>query len=259
MSKEWDAKTYHAVSSPQFAWGLAVLDRVPLRGDEDALDAGCGTGRLTVELAKRLPRGIVVAADRSENMIEEAKKTLAVFGDHVRFHAGDLLELPFDRAFDLVFSTATFHWVLDHERLFRRLHAALRPGGSLVAQCGGAGNLAAFLRRAARVVEAPRYAPYFEGWRDAWYFAEADVTRARLERAGFEAIDTNLQPAPTPFPDAPSFRRFIENVVLRHHVERLPEREIVDAFLDDVVASGPAELDYVRLNVRATRPEARSL
>src|SRR6478736_1943048 len=74
--REWNATAYHAVSEPQFAWGLRVLDRVPLAGDERVLDAGCGSGRLTKELAARAPMGIVVACDLSANMARTAAETL---------------------------------------------------------------------------------------------------------------------------------------------------------------------------------------
>src|SRR3954467_2552206 len=84
-SKEWDARAYHRVSEPQFAWGRQVLARLALEGTETVLDAGCGTGRLTALLLERLPRGRVIAMDRSANMIEQARLTLAPFGDRVRF------------------------------------------------------------------------------------------------------------------------------------------------------------------------------
>ncbi len=64
-AREWDAETYDAVSDPQFNWGMEVLDRLELRGDEAVLDAGCGSGRVTAELARRLPRGRLIAVDGS--------------------------------------------------------------------------------------------------------------------------------------------------------------------------------------------------
>ncbi len=141
MSRDWDAATYHRISEPQVTWGRRVLDRLPLRGDETVLDAGCGTGRLTAELLERLPRGRVLALDNSPAMLAAAREYLAPrFGDRVSFVLADLQELadrPLPEPVDAIFSTAAFHWVLDHPRLFRGLYRALRPGGRLVAQCGG--------------------------------------------------------------------------------------------------------------------------
>src|SRR5579863_5919184 len=140
-STDWDASTYDRVADPQARWGAAVLERLPLTGDETVVDAGCGSGRVTQLLAARLPRGRVVALDSSPAMLDEARTRLAAAGNVTFVHA-DLLELtPADldgaAPVDAVFSTATFHWVPDHPRLFSNLAAILRPGGWLVAQCGG--------------------------------------------------------------------------------------------------------------------------
>src|SRR5690242_13461889 len=139
---DWNATSYHEVSKPQQAWGRRVLDRVAVEGTEHALDVGCGTGRLTSELARRLPRGRVVAVDRSPSMVETAAEWLRTEAPGTALVLADGAALPFSRAFDLVFSTATFHWVSDHAALFRSIVTALRPGGRLVAQCGGGPNIA---------------------------------------------------------------------------------------------------------------------
>src|SRR5216684_2560490 len=137
MSQEWNSVEYARLSNPQLAWGLRVLDQLELRGDERVLDAGCGSGRVTSELLRRLPRGHVLALDLSFNMAASAATVLAQFAPRVAALQGDLLDLPLAAAsLDVVFSTAVFHWVRDHDRLFAECFRALRPGGRLHAQCG---------------------------------------------------------------------------------------------------------------------------
>jgi len=190
MSKEWNATLYHQISAPQVSWGKKVLARVKLRGDERVLDAGCGTGRLTHDLLEALPRGHVVALDVSENMLDAARVYLEPdFGSRVEFVRCDLLELPFECEFDLIFSTASFHWVLDHDRLFRNLYRALRREGSLIAQCGGGNNLARLLARVARLIESPAYVKHFVGYRFPWEFSDAETAANRMREAGFETIE----------------------------------------------------------------------
>ena len=156
MSKEWNAAVYHQVSSPQISWGKKVMARISLRGDETILDAGCGTGRLTRDLLEALPRGRVVALDVSQNMIDAARAYLTPdFDDRLEFVACDLLHMQFEAKFDGIFSTASFHWVRDHDALFERLYRALRPGGWLCAQCGGTGNLDCFLGRVQVLMATP--------------------------------------------------------------------------------------------------------
>ena len=114
-------------------WGAGIVERLETRGDEAAIDAGCGTGRVTELLLQRLPEGSVLAVDSSSAMVEAARRRFA--GDpRVRVERQDLLSLEVREPVDFVLSTATFHWIDDHDRLFERLSMALRPHGRLVAQ-----------------------------------------------------------------------------------------------------------------------------
>jgi trans-aconitate 2-methyltransferase len=246
--RDWDASTYERISGPQVEWARVVLDRLPLRGDETVLDAGCGTGKVTQLLLERLPRGWVVAIDAAPSMVEAARRRLD--GRATVLH-GDLAELELDEPVDAVFSNAVFHWIPDHERLFARLHAALKPGGRLIAQCGGKGNIDAFHALAAEVARAEPFAAHLGGWRGPWNFAGAEETRDRLEAAGFEDVETSLEDWPV-VPSEPS--HYIRTVCLGHHVDRLPP-DLREPFVDAVAAriGESPELDYVRLNISARR------
>jgi trans-aconitate 2-methyltransferase len=255
---DWNAGVYHEISSPQQAWGRRVLDRLPLEGTERVLDIGCGTGRLTEQIAVRVPGGAVVGVDRSAAMIETAAAWLRGRAPRTTLVQADAAALPFRRAFDAAFSGATFHWVHDHAALFRSIITALGPGGRLVAQCGGGPNLALPYARAGRLMREPRFARYFDDWAEPTHFADVDATERRLASAGFVDIDVSLEPAPTPFDGPEQFREFISHVCLRHHGARLPNPER-QSFLRDltVAAAGdspPFTLDYWRLNIAGRRP-----
>ena len=249
MTRDWDAATYDRVSAPQVAWAERVLERLPLQGHETVLDAGCGSGRVTRMLLDRLPRGRVVAVDSSESMVEHAREALDERATVLR---ADLTELELGRQVDAAFSNAVFHWIGDHEALFGRLHAALRPGGRLVAQCGGAGNVERFHEAARRAGEEPPFGEHLDGWSGPWNFAGAGETAERLEGAGFQEVDTWLEPAPVTPEDTTGYLR---TVCLGYHLERLPE-PLRDSYVQAVEESlgGNAELDYVRLNMTAVRP-----
>jgi trans-aconitate 2-methyltransferase len=245
--REWDAATYDRVADPQTRWGGAVLERLPLQGDETVLDAGCGSGRVTELLADRLPRGRVIALDASPAMVDEARRRLARFGGRIDFAVADLgrpISLPGVEIVDAILSTATFHWVPDHDALFHNLAAVLRPGGRLVAQCGGAGNIGSIRAILATIGD---------GWLGDAHYETPEATAERLAAAGFVAIETWLQPEPTQFEAGEPLETFLRTVILGGHVARLPEADR-DAFVHDV-ASRLAEpvVDYVRLNVLATR------
>jgi len=245
-AREWDAETYDQVSDPQFSWGMEVLERLELRGDEAAIDAGCGSGRVTAELLERLPDGSVLAVDGSEAMVAKARERL---GDRASYLVADLAELELEAPVDLVFSTATFHWVLDHDRLFARLRAALRPGGRLVAQCGGEGNVARHAQAIATVAARPEFASHFSAATGMWNFAGAEQTEARLRAAGFADARCWLEPKPVQPPDPLAFT---STVTLGPLLAQLPE-ELRRPFAEAILAESeqPLVLDYVRLNIEA--------
>ncbi len=256
-SREWNSEVYQRLSSPQFGWGKKVLDRVRLRGDETVLDAGCGTGRLTGELLERLPRGLVLGVDLSSNMLQKARRELEPrFACHLWLVAADLQQLPFQEAADGIFSTAAFHWVRDHERLFRSLQGALRPGGWLEAQCGGGPNLAKLLQRAQSLISAPPLAQFFADWQSPWEYASAETTAERLRMTGFGDIHTGLEPAPVLLANAEEYREYLANIIFHRHLERMADPKLRRGFLDELTGQAaqddpPFLLDYWRLNMSA--------
>jgi trans-aconitate methyltransferase len=256
---DWDGTTYHRVSAPQLAWGRRVLARLDLRGDETVIDAGCGSGRLTAELLDRLPQGRVIAVDSSPSMLEVAARELARHGDRVSLLHADLLALDLEQVADVVVSTATFHWVLDHPALFARLHRALRPGGRLLAQCGGRGNLDRLRARAARLLRQSEFVPYMTTWSSPWEYADPQTTAERLSGAGFTDIETGSEDALTVLDDEVAYREFIRTVIMRPYLAVLPDPALGERLLDAMCAEAasddpPWSLDYRRLNMDARRP-----
>ena len=252
-TRQWDGQSYDRISGPMEALGRGVLARLQLRGDETVLDAGCGSGRITQALLERLPRGRVIAVDVSHSMLAAASERLAgapqTRDGRLELRLADLLELELAAPVDAVLSTATFHWVADHDTLFRRLRGVLHDGGRLVAQCGGRGNIDGLRGRARSVQERPPYAAHFSDWRPPWNYAAPAPTLARLLRAGFAEAECWLTPAPCE-PEHP--REFLATIVLGPHVQHLPE-QLREPFMDEVLAElgKPVIVDYVRLNIDA--------
>lgn len=245
-SREWDAETYDQVSDPQFNWGMEVLERLQLRGDEAVVDAGCGSGRVTEQLLERLPEGRLIAVDGSEAMIAKARERL---GDRAEYMVADLAELELEEPVDLIFSTATFHWLLDHDLLFAGLRAALKPGGRLVAQCGGEGNVARHAQAIVTAASDPEFGRHFGEADSIWNFAGPERTEERLRDAGFAEARCWLEPKPVQPPDPLAFTM---TVTLGPLLAQLPE-EKRRPFAEAVLEAGeqPLVLDYVRLNIEA--------
>jgi len=244
---DWDAATYDRIADPMTRWGARVLERLPLAGDETVLDAGCGSGRVTELLLRRLPRGHVVALDASPAMLERARERLGDAHGRVRLVLADLLgplAETVGEPMDAVLSTATFHWVPDHERLFANLASAMRPGAPLVAQCGGAGNIASVRAAAARIAGR---------WAGSKNFATIEDTERRLREAGFVDVLVWLVDEPTPMERGEPLETYLRTICLRDQMEGMGEAERV-AFSREVAAALPSPaIDYVRLNIVARR------
>ena len=246
MPRDWDADAYDRLPIPMTRWGTEVVGWLDLGGDERVLDAGCGTGQVTRELLRTLPNGSVVALDGSPSMIEQARARLG--DDRVEFVVHDLLDPISIPPVDAILSTATFHWVADHDRLFANLAGVLRHGGQLAAQCGGAGNT----ERLAAVV---RDLGYDLG--EAKTFAGPDETLGRLERAGFDRIECWLHEEPTAIPRS-DLELYLRTICLGSVLERIPTAEREDVVRRAAERLPDGTIDYVRLNIRARRAQAGS-
>jgi trans-aconitate methyltransferase len=258
--REWNSSEYHRLSQPQVSWGKKVLSRLKLRGDELVLDAGCGTGRLTADLLQALPTGRVVALDVSQNMARAAHEYLQPqFGERAQVITADLLDLPFIAAFDGIVSTAAFHWVLDHDRLFRGLLQSLRPGGWLQAQCGGGQNIARLSGRMDALAQSPKFASFLATFPSPWLYQNAEGAAGTLKRAGFVEVQTNIEAAPTLFDDRRHYFEFVKTVIVRAHLERLPDENLREQYVSDLSDQAadddpPFLIDYWRLNLSARKP-----
>ncbi|MEX2502432.1 MAG: class I SAM-dependent methyltransferase [Trueperaceae bacterium] len=244
MPREWDAKAYDELRLPHEAWGARALGRLTLEGSERVLDAGCGTGRDTVELLRRLPTGSVIAVDGSRRMLEELRTRVADHLERVEIVHADLEQpLPPALRADAVFSVAAFHWITDHDALFRNLAAVLRPGGRLVAECGGEGNVASIDAALEGLVSGGR----------VWNFPDPQTTEQRLARAGFTRVDVRLRRDPLRLERGSMLHGYLETVVLGTHLDRLLPSER-QRFVRQVADRLPApEIDYVRLEISAER------
>jgi trans-aconitate 2-methyltransferase len=243
MGTPWDASTYDRSSEPQQAWASEVLARLEGIAQDAALDVGCGTGRVTEALLELVPRGRVLAIDASADMVALARRRL---GDRAEVWCQDALDLDLDEPVDAILSTATLHWVTDHDRLWARLGQALRPGGMLEVQCGGEGNI----NGVREVIEAVARdsAPELVGW-SPWVFAGPHETEQRLRKAGFTETRCWLEERPTYPQDVVAF---VPTSILAAHLARLPEERRA-RFAAAVVAGVRLPLDYVRLNISAVR------
>jgi trans-aconitate 2-methyltransferase len=242
VPRDWDAAAYERLPIPMTRWGETVVGRLELEGTERVIDAGCGTGQVTAKLHERLPRGLVIALDGSPSMIRRARRRLGP--ERVVYVVADLLDpLPITAPVDAILSTATFHWVPDHDRLFDNLAAVLRPGGQLAAQCGGVGNIegiAGIVRKLGLEIESGKV------------FPTPEATVKRLEAAGFVDVECWLHDEPTTLP-AGDLEPYLRAVCLGGLLDGMAGADR-DRFVRAVAARmTEPTIGYVRLDIQARR------
>lgn len=256
----WDAETYERIGSPMRRWAQELIADLALRGDETVLDAGCGSGSVTLDLWERLPNGKIYALDVSQEMIAKLKETLEErnIANIIPVQA-DLTDFRLPEQVDAVFSNAVFHWIHDDDGLFSSLFRATKPGGRLRAQCGGGRIFARLMEAVREVMGRTPYAPYLAGHQDAKKYRSPEEAKEALERAGWRQVRAWTFDAPVSFGSAEEAALYLRTIILRDHAACLPG-SLADAYVRDVVAAylerygPPFTADYVRLNLAAVRP-----
>lgn len=190
---QWNARRYNANSASQQRWARELIEKLLLNGNEHLLDIGCGDGKITAELSARLKNGSATGVDSSPEMIAFAR-------DHfppdrfprLHFEVRDASALDYAAVFDVVFSNAALHWIIGHERLLAGIRQALRPGGRLLVQMGGAGNAAPLIEIFENVMAEKPWSGYFRDFSFPYGFYTAEQYRGWLNAAGLEPLRVEI-------------------------------------------------------------------
>lgn len=256
---DWNAAVYDRIGTPMRGWAQQVIDDLGLRGDETVLDAGCGSGSVTLDLLQKLPDGKIYAVDSSPDMTASLEKQLAERGiTNVVALTASLTDFTLPEQVDVVFSNAVFHWVPDDDGLFGSLARATKPGGRLRAQCGGAGNITRLTETTHAVEKRAPYSEYLSGDSEFRKYRSVEEARAAMERNGWRDVRGKLFEAPVTFEDEDAAALYLRTIILQHQAMALPD-DLSGRFLRDVVAEmverygPPFCADYVRLDLWATR------
>lgn len=253
----WNPAAYAANSAVQLSWARELIARLELRGHEHVLDVGCGDGKVTAEIARVVPRGAVVGADVSTEMIGFAREAFPpAVQPNLEFHVMDARKIKFARQFDLAFSNAALHWVDDHAAVLRGLAAVLKPGGRLVISCGGQGNAQDVFLALRPELRSPRWREFFRQMPKPYFFYALGDYERWLPQAGFKINSIELTPKDTVYPGADGFATWLRSTWLPY-VQRVPEEfreEFIRAVTERYLAQYPPDGDG-NVHVRMVRLE----
>lgn len=255
----WNAEVYDKIGTPMRGWAQAVIDDLGLKGDETVLDAGCGSGSVTLDLWQKMKDGKIYALDSSLDMISKLRSTLEERGiTNIIPMQADLTRFTLNEQVDVVFSNAVFHWIQDDAGLFGSLARATKPGGRLRAQCGGGENIKKLMAATREVEKRVPYAEHLSGRVEPRKYRTEQQAVDALQRNGWKNARANLFPSPVEFDDVDSAVLYLKTIILQQQASALPE-ELSEQFLREVIDEviirhgAPFVADYVRLDLWAER------
>ena len=259
----WNAADYAANSAVQQSWARELIRRLHLRGDEHILDVGCGDGKVTAEIARAVPRGLVLGTDASAEMITFAQKTFpAGKNPGLKFQVCDARRLgTLAMPFDVVFSNAALHWVDDHEAILHGVAAVLKPGGRLVVSCGGKGNAHDVFLALRPEMRLKRWREFFRQMPMPYFFYSPGDYEQWLPKAGFKIQRLELAPKDATYDGEAGFATWLRTTWLPF-VQRVPDNlreEFIAAVTQRYLARHPADaagkvhVRMVRLEIAAVK------
>ncbi len=229
---KWNAEEYAIHSAPQQKWARELIGKLNLKGNEIFLDIGCGDGKVTAEIATYLKNGTVVGIDNSGEMIFLATEKFPTSKyPNLSFRKVDARALPFHQEFDIAFSNAALHWVLDHGPVLEGIYQSLKPDGKVVVQMGGKGNASQVLEVLNETMCKNNWEEYFHNFSFPYGFYSPEEYGHWLRGAGFEIINLEFKPKNMVHETTEKFKGWLRSTWLPY-LDRIPEilrEEFIDA------------------------------
>jgi len=256
----WNATEYAKHSYNQYEWAKELIPKLELTGKESLLDIGCGNGKVTQLLSTYLPHGQVVGVDSSEEMITSARQSFPhCHYPNLTFLKMDARELTFREQFDVAFSNAALHWIIDHPTVLSCVHESLDKGGKLLFQMAGKGNAQDFLAVVQELISEEDCKPYFKNFTFPYGFYGPEEYKPWLWETGFKLERIDLFPKDMKLQGKEGLMGWIRSVWLPF-TERVPS-QLREAFMNEIVerylAAYPMDEEGI-IHVKMTRLEVQA-
>lgn len=190
-NSQWEGSLYSENSKPQAVWFEEFSGGIPITGKEDVLDLGCGDGKLTLEIAKRLTNGSIHGLDMSKSMIDFAKKSY--IRSNLDFSVGDARSFSLNKKFDLIVSFTALHWVKEYEQVIQRAKQHLKPNGRIYFIFSAKWQYLPLNKAMDTLYKTEQWAPYFKDYTPGYYMHGMDNLFDILNRNGFSVKEMTLK------------------------------------------------------------------
>jgi trans-aconitate 2-methyltransferase len=231
---DWDASEYARVSELQKAMAEEALSSLDLKGTERVLDLGCGNGRITGEIAARLPLGSIVGVDSSADMIAFASNQFGPAPQpNLRFEVADARHLPFREEFDLIVSLNALHWIPEQDEALRSIRSALKSNGFAQLRLVSKGKRKSLENVIEETRLSSRWIRYFQEFHDPYLHLTPEEYTTLAEQTGFHVSRIHTEDKAWNFKSRSAFLAF-GCVTFVEWTQFIPEAER-RAFVIDVL------------------------
>ena len=262
MTYKWNPTEYQISSSNQKRWGKELLSKIKFKGNEKVLDIGCGDGKLTASIVQKVPQGFVIGIDSSEDMINLAKKNFpAEIYPNLIFIVKDARKIDFEEEFDIVFSNACLHWIVDHLPILEKIKRSLKSSGKIFLQMGGKGNAAGIVEILEYLIRNKKWAKFFKNFSFPYGFYSDKEYKEWLRIVGFKIKRVELIEKDMVHEDEGKFASWIRTTWLPY-TQRIPE-ELRENFIKEVIKNyiekhppdgkGFIHVKMIRLDIEAKK------
>jgi trans-aconitate methyltransferase len=243
---EFEAEFYDSRSTVQYELGLRTIDLLHIQNGEKILDIGCGTGRLTLEIARGNPEGTIIGLDNNQSMIAKAIENLKKSKlRNIQFIRENIIQYKPIIQFDAIFSNSALHWIQDTHALYQKLYDILVTDGRLIAQMPTKGSLDRFISTFMMPIQSLNLSDYFRNWTYPIKLISLNAHQRILSSIGFEKVNLWVEDQNIQFKTPIDLLEFLKSAALVPILSQIPveRRELyLTALLELLKSNGKLEL-----------------
>lgn len=220
----WDAERYDSTKAPQIDAGKELIEMAKVRDTDCILDIGCGTGKLTIELARLASKGSVVGIDSSQEMLEKAMEK-SVYFKNVSLLPISVQSMDFAERFDLAFSNSVLQWIKEQAEVIGLVYRLLKRGGRIAFQLPAKNFCREFFDYTENAITMCGYEKFFIGWESPWYFPIKEEYEKILRDTGFNNVKIFYRDYRLVFDSINEVFNWWSSAGIRPYLDVLPEKE----------------------------------
>jgi len=256
---KWDAKLYQENSAFQYELALMAIKKLKPGKRERILDIGCGNAVVTIELAKHVPEGEIVAIEISADMYKQAIENIKGRNiSNINIVNKNAFDIDYRDEFDAVFSNSAIHWIYNLEKMYGKIYEALKNKGRIMVQTAS-NERNALVDALDKLLYLPEFKKYLKDFKYPWRFLSKTETIKILRDNNFKYINVEPYTFKVEFNNLKKLTGFFKSAALIPFLSVIPEEAhglVISKFLNiyfDINKSQQLTVEMHRLFIGAEK------